>query len=67
MKYRIICTLILAGVMIAGCTTTTQAPPPTLPPTTVPVTTTAVATTTPQPVVYPWKIIILKIQADINF
>jgi hypothetical protein len=47
MKYLIICTLIFAGVMIAGCTTT-QAPPPTPPPTTVPVTT-ALPTTTSQP------------------
>ena len=47
MKYVIIYTLILAGVLLAGCTGT-QAPPPTIPPTTVPVTTT-VATPTPEP------------------
>jgi hypothetical protein len=49
MKYLIFCTLVLAGVLIAGCTTT-QAPPPTLPPTTVEVTTVLpTATTTSQP------------------
>jgi hypothetical protein len=47
MKYLVICTLILAGVLLAGCTGT-QAPPATPAPTPVPVTTT-VATPTPQP------------------
>jgi hypothetical protein len=47
MKYHVICTLILAGVLIAGCTSA-QPPPATFAPTTVPVVTT-VATTIPQP------------------
>ena len=48
MNYLVICTLILAGVLLAGCTGT-QAPPPAIPPIAVPVTTIA-ATATPQPV-----------------
>lgn len=48
MKYLAICLLILAGVLLAGCTGT-QAPPATTPvPATVPVTTT-VPPTTPAP------------------
>jgi hypothetical protein len=48
MKYLVICLLILAGVLFAGCTST-QAPPPATPaPTAAPVTTT-VATASPQP------------------
>jgi hypothetical protein len=48
MKYLVICMLILAGVLFAGCTGT-QAPPVVTPaPTTVPVTT-LVSTATPQP------------------
>lgn len=49
MKYPVIWTLILAGIIIAGCTST-QPPPPVVPErTTVPVITT-VATSTPLPV-----------------
>ena len=48
MKYLVICSLVLAGVLIAGCTST-QAPPGPLPaPTAAPVTT-AVTTASPQP------------------
>jgi hypothetical protein len=52
MKYLTVCTLILAGVLIAGCSTT-QVPPVTSPPATsvptvAPVTTTAV-TVSPHP------------------
>jgi hypothetical protein len=50
MKYLVICTLILAGVLFAGCTGTKAPPVVTPSPTTVLVTTTAVATATPQPV-----------------
>ncbi len=48
MKYLVICILILAGVLIGGCTST-QAPPVTPAPTTAAPVTTAVATATPQP------------------
>jgi hypothetical protein len=50
MKYFIICTLIVAGVIFAGCTGT-QAPPPvvTPAPTAVPVTTTLPPATTSPP------------------
>jgi hypothetical protein len=48
MKYLVICLLILAGVLFAGCTTT-KAPVVTPAPTAIPVTTTVV-TTAPQPV-----------------
>jgi hypothetical protein len=49
MKYIVLCTLIVAGIIIAGCTMT-QAPPVGTPaPTTVPVTA-AVPSTTSQPV-----------------
>jgi hypothetical protein len=47
MKYRVICMLILVGVLTAGCTSM-QAPPATPAPTAAPVVTT-VATTIPQP------------------
>jgi hypothetical protein len=47
MKYLVICTLIIAGVLFAGCTGT-QAPPATPAPTAALVTTMA-ATPTPQP------------------
>jgi hypothetical protein len=47
MKYLALCTLILACILLAGCTGT-QAPPPTIPLTTIPETTT-MATPTPQP------------------
>ena len=47
MKYFVICTLILAGVLIAGCTST-QAPQATPAPTAAPVVTT-VTTVIPQP------------------
>ena len=50
MNYLVFCSLILAGVLLAGCTST-QAPPPALTAqTTVPVTMTVVATANPQPV-----------------
>jgi hypothetical protein len=49
MKYLVICILILAGVLFAGCTST-QVPPAVTPaPTAAPVTTMTVATASPQP------------------
>lgn len=47
MKYFGMCTLILAGVLIAGCTGTPGLPPATPSPTTIPVTTTVAVTATP--------------------
>jgi hypothetical protein len=48
MKYLVICTLVLAGILFAGCTGTQVPLPYTPAPTTVPVTTTAVTTEIPR-------------------
>lgn len=48
MKYLVICTLILAGVLIAGCTSP-QVPPAPPAPTATPVAVTTVTTAIPQP------------------
>jgi hypothetical protein len=50
MKYLVICTLILAGALFAGCVDTQEPPAATTTPTTLPVVTTVNATANPQPV-----------------